>query len=121
MIQLTFSILKAIHWFLYWNISILNKIFSFVSERQHVHSLLSCTYYGTHVPHSPYKHPVYRAYSSQQFEPQRKTSVSTKLFVKNLLQSPRFKTMTINTVTAKSTSTFLWQGCVRPTSKCILK
>ncbi len=31
-----------------------------------------------------------------------KTSVSTKLFVKNLLKTPRFKTMTINTVTAKS-------------------
>jgi hypothetical protein len=30
------------------------------------------------------------------------TLVSTKLFVKNLLQTPRFKTMTINTVTAKS-------------------
>jgi hypothetical protein len=30
------------------------------------------------------------------------TSVSTKSFVKNLLQTPRFKTMTINTVTAKS-------------------
>ncbi len=36
------------------------------------------------------------------FEPQIKTSVSTKLFVENLLQTPRFKTMTINTVTAKS-------------------
>jgi hypothetical protein len=36
------------------------------------------------------------------FEPQIKTSVSTKWFVKNLLQTPRFKTMTINTVTAKS-------------------
>jgi hypothetical protein len=30
------------------------------------------------------------------------TSVATKSFVKNLLQTPRFKTMTINTVTAKS-------------------
>jgi hypothetical protein len=37
------------------------------------------------------------------FEPQTKTLVSTKLFVNNLLQTPRFKTMTINTVTAKST------------------
>jgi hypothetical protein len=36
------------------------------------------------------------------FEPQIKTSASTKLFVKNLLQTPRFKTKTINTVTAKS-------------------
>jgi hypothetical protein len=36
------------------------------------------------------------------FEPQIKTLVSTKLFVKNLLQTPRFKTKTINTVTAKS-------------------
>jgi hypothetical protein len=36
------------------------------------------------------------------FEPQIKMLVSTKLFVKNLLQTPRFKTMTINTVTAKS-------------------
>ncbi len=36
------------------------------------------------------------------FEPQLKTLVSRKLFVKNLLQTPRFKTMTINTVTAKS-------------------
>jgi hypothetical protein len=35
------------------------------------------------------------------FEPRIKTLVSTKLFVKNLLQTPRFKTMTINTVTAK--------------------
>jgi hypothetical protein len=35
------------------------------------------------------------------FEPQIKTLVSTKLFVKNLLQTPRFKTMTINTVTQK--------------------
>ncbi len=35
------------------------------------------------------------------FEPQIKTKVSTKLFVKNLLQTPRFKTMTIKTVTAK--------------------
>jgi hypothetical protein len=36
------------------------------------------------------------------FEPQIKTLVSTKLFVKNLLQTPRFKTKTINTVTEKS-------------------
>jgi hypothetical protein len=36
------------------------------------------------------------------FKPQIKTLVSTKLFVKNLLQTPRFKTMAINTVTAKS-------------------
>jgi hypothetical protein len=36
------------------------------------------------------------------FEPQIKTLVSTKSFVKNLLQTPRFKTMTTNTVTAKS-------------------
>jgi hypothetical protein len=36
------------------------------------------------------------------FEPQIKTLVSTKLFVKNLLQTPRFKFKTINTVTAKS-------------------
>jgi hypothetical protein len=36
------------------------------------------------------------------FEPQIKTLVSTKLFVKNLLQTPRFKTKTSNTVTAKS-------------------
>jgi hypothetical protein len=36
------------------------------------------------------------------FEPQIKTWVSTKSFVKNLLQTPRFKTKTINTVTAKS-------------------
>jgi hypothetical protein len=36
------------------------------------------------------------------FEPQIKTLVSTKLFVKNLFQTPRFKTKTINTVTAKS-------------------
>ncbi len=35
-------------------------------------------------------------------EPQIKTLASTKLFVKNLLQTPCFKTMTINTVTAKS-------------------
>jgi hypothetical protein len=33
---------------------------------------------------------------------QNKTLASTKSFVKNLLQTPRFKTMTINTVTAKS-------------------
>ncbi len=36
------------------------------------------------------------------FEQQIKILVSTKSFVKNLLQTPRFKTMTINTVTAKS-------------------
>jgi hypothetical protein len=36
------------------------------------------------------------------FEPHIKTSVSTKLFVKNLLQKPRLKTKTINKVTAKS-------------------
>jgi hypothetical protein len=36
------------------------------------------------------------------FKPQIKTLVSTKLFVKSLLQTPRFKTKTINTVTAKS-------------------
>jgi hypothetical protein len=36
------------------------------------------------------------------FEPQIKTLNPQKLFVKNLLQTPRFKTMTINTVTAKS-------------------
>jgi hypothetical protein len=36
------------------------------------------------------------------FEPQIKTTASTKLLVKNLRQTPRFKTMTINTVTAKS-------------------
>jgi hypothetical protein len=36
------------------------------------------------------------------FEQQIKTSVSTIFFVKNLLQTPRLKTMTINTVTAKS-------------------
>jgi hypothetical protein len=35
------------------------------------------------------------------FEPQIITSVSTKSFVRNLLQKPRFRTMTINTVTAK--------------------
>jgi hypothetical protein len=35
------------------------------------------------------------------FKPQIKTLVSIKLFVKNLLQTPRFKTTTINTVTAK--------------------
>jgi hypothetical protein len=35
-------------------------------------------------------------------EPQIKALVSSKLFVKNLLQTPRFKTMTINTVTAKN-------------------
>jgi hypothetical protein len=35
------------------------------------------------------------------FEPQIETLISMKLFVKNLLQTPRFKTMTINTVTAK--------------------
>jgi hypothetical protein len=38
----------------------------------------------------------------KQIEPQLKPLVSTKSFVKNLLQTPRFKTMTINTVTAKS-------------------
>jgi hypothetical protein len=37
-----------------------------------------------------------------KFKPQIKTLVSTKLFVKNLLQTPRVKTMTINTVTEKS-------------------
>jgi hypothetical protein len=36
------------------------------------------------------------------FEPHIKSSVSTKLFVKNLLQTQRFTAMTINTVTAKS-------------------
>ncbi len=36
------------------------------------------------------------------YKQQIKTLVSTKSFVKNLLQTPRFKTMTINTVTAKS-------------------
>jgi hypothetical protein len=36
-----------------------------------------------------------------KFEPQSKTLVSTKLFVKNLLQTPRFKTMTVNKVTAQ--------------------
>jgi hypothetical protein len=36
------------------------------------------------------------------FKPQIKTLASTKWFVKNLLQTPRFKTMTINTITAKS-------------------
>jgi hypothetical protein len=51
------------------------------------------------------------------FEPQIKTLVSTKLLVKKLLQTPRFKTVTINTDTAKSAEKFLWQGCVRPTSK----
>jgi hypothetical protein len=35
------------------------------------------------------------------FEPQIKTLVSTKLSVKNLLQTTRFKTKTINTATAK--------------------
>jgi hypothetical protein len=36
------------------------------------------------------------------FKPQIKTLVSTKSFVKNLLQTPRFETKTINTVIAKS-------------------
>ncbi len=35
-------------------------------------------------------------------EPQIKALVSLKSFVKNLIQTPRFKTMTISTVTAKS-------------------
>jgi hypothetical protein len=40
--------------------------------------------------------------TTEIFKPQIKTLMSTKSFVKNLLQLPRFKTMTINTVTAKS-------------------
>ncbi len=40
--------------------------------------------------------------SKEKFKPQIKTSVSIKSFVKNLLQKPRFKTMTNNTFTAKS-------------------
>jgi hypothetical protein len=36
------------------------------------------------------------------FEPQIKTLVSTKSFAKNLLQTPRFKIVPINIVTAKS-------------------
>jgi hypothetical protein len=39
--------------------------------------------------------------TSVTFE-QIRTLVSTKMFVKNLLQTPRFKTTTINTVTATS-------------------
>jgi hypothetical protein len=39
---------------------------------------------------------------SVTFEPLIKALVSTKSFVKNLLQTSRFKTTTINTVTAKS-------------------
>ncbi len=35
-----------------------------MSQWQHVHSLPSCTYYGTYVPSSPYTHPEYCAYSS---------------------------------------------------------
>ncbi len=35
-----------------------------MSQWQSVHSLPSCTYYGTYVPCSPYTHPEYRAYSS---------------------------------------------------------
>jgi hypothetical protein len=40
--------------------------------------------------------------TKEKFEPQIKILVSTKSFVKNLLQTPRFKTMTNNTFTAKS-------------------
>jgi hypothetical protein len=45
-------------------------------------------------------------------EQQTKTLVSTKSFVRNLLQTPRFKTMSINTVTAKSAYTFLCKGVI---------
>jgi hypothetical protein len=40
--------------------------------------------------------------ATEKFEPQIKTLVATKSFVKNLLKKPRFKTMTSNTFTAKS-------------------
>jgi hypothetical protein len=40
--------------------------------------------------------------TTEKFKPQIKTLVSTKSFVKNLLRTSRFKTMTINIVTAKS-------------------
>jgi hypothetical protein len=40
--------------------------------------------------------------TSVTFKQQIKTLVSTKSFVKNLIQTPKFKTMTMNTVTAKS-------------------
>jgi hypothetical protein len=43
------------------------------------------------------------------------TNAFTNSFGKNLLQTPRFKIKTINTVTAKSASNFLCQGCVRTT------
>ncbi len=48
-------------------------------------------------------------------KPLTTTNSFTKSFGKNLLQTPRFKIKTINTVIAKSAQTFLRQGCVRPT------
>ncbi len=68
-IQVTFSILKTVCWLCYLNISILNKILFFVSQWQRVHSPPPHTYYGTYVPCSPYTHPEYRVYSSQQLPP----------------------------------------------------
>jgi hypothetical protein len=40
--------------------------------------------------------------TTEKFIPPTKTSVSTKSFVKNLLQTPRFRTMPRNTLAAKS-------------------
>ncbi len=37
-----------------------------MSQQHHVHSLPSCTYYGSYVPCSPYTPPEYRVYSSRQ-------------------------------------------------------
>jgi hypothetical protein len=86
----------------YWRSSIQNLADYFTKHHPTSHHKSVHPTILTSINEPKYSKLFKKPTTKENLEPQIKTLVSKKSFVKNLLQTPRFKTMTSNTFTEKS-------------------
>jgi hypothetical protein len=75
----------------------------FIKHHPTSHHKSLCSTILTSINDPEYRKLFKKSARKEKFNPKIKTLMSTKSFVKNIIQTPRFKTMTNNTLTALTT------------------